>query len=512
MADMGVEQNSNGYKFLNRVDRSHLLFIAVFVSTFILFSYAIYDPDFFWHLKTGEFIYQGRHLPTSDPFTFTVQSQNLFRVDSDRVSFILQQYWVAQVVFYLLYKGLGFKGIVLLRAFVYALLVSLFVWKRPRLSPLLFLAAAATISHFTFVTNERPQLFSYLFFWALLALLESLVKKERVDAVHAVALPALMLLWANVHGAFLLGIAITGIYLLSLLVEGYKAGVYGYNKIAILSVTVSAACFNPSGVFIPLKEFFQVKGYYSQFIIENFSPFAFPSWRYTYDYIGFYLVFGMVVFAVLSCFRQLSLPIIAVSVLLLLMSVSAARHISYLFLFSPFLLRSVDLKLSKKLWFGALLLVLPLLFYTKFKKPFDFTISPVFPVSAAAFVDANLPGSRLFNYYVWGGYLIAFAPESKVYIDGRALVEEYYKNYQDALNTNKWASIFEADDVDTVVIPRYSLSTGKILPLVYALSYSSRWSLVFYDGRDVVFIKDSAENRALVSRFGLNKSLLFRTH
>ena len=36
-----------------------------------LFSTEISDPDFWWHLKTGEYIVQHGSLPVPDPFSFT---------------------------------------------------------------------------------------------------------------------------------------------------------------------------------------------------------------------------------------------------------------------------------------------------------------------------------------------------------------------------------------------------------------------------------------------------------
>ncbi len=47
------------------------------------------------------------------------------------------------------------------------------------------------------------------------------------------------------------------------------------------------------------------------------------------------------------------------------------------------------------------------------------TCRDAFPVEAAAYLQRQ-PPLRLFNAYVWGGYLIRFCPAQRVFIDGRA--------------------------------------------------------------------------------------------
>ena len=48
----------------------------------------LYDPDFFWHLKTGFWIWDNEGLPHIDPFSINPQ-----QADSHRTWFILSSYW-----------------------------------------------------------------------------------------------------------------------------------------------------------------------------------------------------------------------------------------------------------------------------------------------------------------------------------------------------------------------------------------------------------------------------------
>ena len=41
------------------------------VAIFSRFWFGIGDPDFWWHLKTGQYIWQNHKLPVPDPFAYT---------------------------------------------------------------------------------------------------------------------------------------------------------------------------------------------------------------------------------------------------------------------------------------------------------------------------------------------------------------------------------------------------------------------------------------------------------
>ena len=70
-----------------------ILLTLFFILLFGLFSVEIKDPDFFWHLKTGEYIYQHKALPETDPFAFTSLTKDPLHPESKRIKFILLIHW-----------------------------------------------------------------------------------------------------------------------------------------------------------------------------------------------------------------------------------------------------------------------------------------------------------------------------------------------------------------------------------------------------------------------------------
>ena len=155
------------------------LLALLFTLVFGLFSVEIKDPDFWWHLKTGEYIYQSGALPVTDPFAYTSLQKDPLNPESKRIGFILTQYWLAQVVFYRIYDFFGLEGIIFLRASLLTLLIFLIFRGIRRegfgiYSSVIFLVPVVMI--FRTFTGERPQLFSFLFAFLLIFLLEGFRK------------------------------------------------------------------------------------------------------------------------------------------------------------------------------------------------------------------------------------------------------------------------------------------------------------------------------------------------
>ena len=102
-----------------------ILLVLLFVFVFSYFSVQIWDPDFWWHLKTGEYIYQTGSLPKTDPFAYTSLPPDPTNEVLKKQEFTLTQYWLAELIFYRVYHSFGFQGIIFLRASIFTLLIFL---------------------------------------------------------------------------------------------------------------------------------------------------------------------------------------------------------------------------------------------------------------------------------------------------------------------------------------------------------------------------------------------------
>ena len=135
-----------------------------------------------------------------------------------------------------------------------------------------------------------------------------------------------------------------------------------------------------------------------------------------------------------------------------------------------------------------------------------------FPSTAAAFIQKQHVQGNMFNQYNYGGYLeYELFPQEKVFIDGRTDVflccelPEYFL-LQDSINLsdNKFDSLitkfFNMHKIS------YALLEVKKDPfgwkVAHVLQNDKNWSLVYWDDRFVIFVKNNEENNSLIRSFG----------
>jgi len=152
------------------------------------------DPDLWGHVRFGIDIIESGTARLAEMYSFT----------SDREW--VNHEWAAEAVFGAVYLAAGSAGLIAVKVLV--ILGVLLLLNRllrlegvnaPRHRDLL--AAAAVIATIEQAHHVRPQIFSLLFFAALLSVLQL----ARRDARWLMALPALFALWTNFHGGWIVG-------------------------------------------------------------------------------------------------------------------------------------------------------------------------------------------------------------------------------------------------------------------------------------------------------------------
>ena len=178
------------------------------------------DADIGWHIRTGEQILATHSLPRTDPFSSTMQSQPWFAWE-----------WLYDILLGILHQACGLNGVVwlcaLLAAAIFALLLSQLLQRGTGLllaAVLMLLAEAASTIHL----YARPHIVSWLFlllWWVVLDRWESWDGREHGNLPRWIPwfFPASMLLWVNLHGGWLFGMALLGIYTLAAFVESVRA-------------------------------------------------------------------------------------------------------------------------------------------------------------------------------------------------------------------------------------------------------------------------------------------------
>src|SRR5262245_43678186 len=188
-----------------RLEQLWALLALVIVGVFIALVPTT-PNDFWWHLKAGQIIAH-TGLPHTNIFAWTLAANTPF----------IYQSWLGEWLFYIIYLLGSFQLVIFARNLLGLATFALVAydarqrsgsWRLAALAVLL--AGAMTLNNFT----TRPQNWSWLP-CVIMALLLCRYAEGRLRPALLGVLPALMILWVNVHGAFVVGL---------LLVGGYAAG------------------------------------------------------------------------------------------------------------------------------------------------------------------------------------------------------------------------------------------------------------------------------------------------
>jgi hypothetical protein len=170
------------------------------------------DGDLGRHLTVGQSILDTLQIPARDIFSHTMAGQPFTPHE-----------WLAEVIFAVSYRWLGLNGVVVLCALVLSLAVVLAYRQARTRSGLIFpalmftlLAAVAGSIHWI----ARPHLWTMLLVVVWIGGMERL---RRGQYAYWWILPVVMCVWANLHGAFIVGFVIWLMYAAGLLWEKWSS-------------------------------------------------------------------------------------------------------------------------------------------------------------------------------------------------------------------------------------------------------------------------------------------------
>lgn len=215
-----------------------ILLAAFLALTFLLGIFPLKDTDFWWHLRTGDWIRQNGRVPTHDLYTFSAADHRW-----------VDLHWTFQLALSWGYEYAGVAGLNLAKCAITCAAIFLLVSARRREWPLwpmllAWLPALLVLSGRMYV---RPETVSLLYLAAFLAILFRLDRAPRL----AWLLPVVQCLWVNAQGLFVFGPLLLAFFLLA---EVLRPGTFAPGRMrwwrtVLIGVALSAvACFiNPYG-------------------------------------------------------------------------------------------------------------------------------------------------------------------------------------------------------------------------------------------------------------------------
>jgi hypothetical protein len=452
------------------------------------------DPSLHWRI--GDWMIKNHAIIHTDHFSHTRPGAPL-----------VSKEWLSEVLFAAAGNLFGWNGIVLLSA----ALIATCLWLLHRLllaegnelllsTGLVLLAAMACSMHWLARPHLMTHLLAVIFLWQLRAYDRGRLPAMRVFLV----LVPLMMLWANLHGAFFTGFVLIGVFLVgNLFADRRKAG----TLLAVLAGCVLASLINPNGwrLHVHILEFLHtplVAKFANEFRSPNFHSGGMTGFALQLLVLAVVLIvvrprlssteillIGVWGFFALHAVRNV--PVFALVVTPIL-----AEHLNA---FLREVRESIGVRLYRRVSAvigavdrgagGAILVagaVVAMLFVAA--KPRWLGSEPIvtteiltnrFPVAAAQFLSAHPEAVRgeMFNDYGWGGYLMLALPERKVFVDGRNdfYGEELVKDFKTADGPQPgWEAVFEKYNVGWTILPaKHALNT--------VLGLYPGWKVVYTD-------------------------------
>ncbi len=474
------------------------------------------DPDFWWHLRTGQWIWDHGGVPHLDLYTHTVTSHVWVAHEWLSELLLAGIFWLGRLPA----VSIGL-GLVTLAGYYW-------IFRRIDGGRVGFLAAGLALALGVFaggpIWGPRVQMITF----ALTALLLLWIRQFCEGRGRALyAFPLVALLWANLHAGFFIAYVFLGLTLALELVRA-RLGAQGalsarqLRRLAIIgAASVAAAIFNPNTYQIYLYAFqTQASRAQQSLIVEWFSPdFHRPELR---AFEG--MLFAIIVLLPLA--RRVPVREFFYCLITLGLAFQSVRHISFFVVGSTPLLalllqeawaranavrgrpwhwiepafRGAGI-LNAALVAAVAVLVLGVTAARVLPRQVDGqAMRKTYPVAAADFIQRTDPPGRMFNQYGWGGYLVwRLYPRYPVFIygDGALMGDAFLREYEHVeILRPDFLDILNKYQVDWVIFP----SQGVV---VTALRQSPEWAAVYRDSTAAIVMRRTLKTSAYLDAHAL---------
>jgi hypothetical protein len=470
--------------------------VYVFIFAFLFASRPLSDGDFWWHLKTGEYIVKNLSIPRTDFYSFTSFGKHWVAHE-----------WLSEVIFYLIYSRLGFNTLI----FLFTLLTVAAFWvvfRRSQSHPFVKgIALLLGVWSIIPTIGVRPRTFTLLLAAIYLAILQRFVREREMRIVWW--LVPLMILWVNLHAGYLIGLVLIGVTIVGVAVDAWAAGEKlssRWTSLKTLSL-VFLACLvavnlNPQGprIFVFPFEFFFSPVQQDQ-VIDWLSPNFHQS-----ELLPLLLLILLTIAALALSPKRVKPSELLLFLATLYATLKSNRHMAILALVAAPLMANylqhwlettsagrgfgesqTAAGMRKHVILNLILLVVLVASLFKLK---SVIYSPPtqervgVPLKAVAFIKANrITGNTFTDPNIWGGYLIWEVPSNPVYIDGR--IDMYGDEFVNEFlgftrGLTRWQEPFQKYGVQVAIVGHDSV-------LRLQLEQSTEWQQLYHDDMSSVF-------------------------
>jgi hypothetical protein len=486
-------------KLTERLTARTLLLGGVMIVTLFLFISGEQDPDFWWHLRIGRWMVENGQLPSQDIFTFTVPDH----VWTDHE-------YLTEILMWSVYSTAGLA--------VLCILFGLITWggfwliyRQVRRQPYVIAGVGLAIGAIAGapIWGPRAQMITFALSCLELYWIQGYLS-GRSRALNF--FPLVMVLWANLHGGWVIGFVWLGVAIVAELAgwlwDRSNIAHRMHLRLLLIVAAASAVAVAATPHFLSLYPYpFQTEGSVAQqkLIVEWFSPDFHLTFLRPFEAMVLLVVVGfalkrptlyellltIVALALaLQSVRNIALFVVAVTPVMINVYSAAwkdvARERNWHLGVPPRRLFAVTTALALLVIAGAATLRIVSSISPAAQQSLD---SASYPIGAADWLATHPDvGTRMYNQYGWGGYLAyRFYPEAnrKVFIFGEAALmgDPLLNQYEDVQSLRPdWQAVLDQWQVDYVVYNR-----GE--PLANVLATQTEWKLVYQDSVAVIYVR-----------------------
>lgn len=490
----------------------HFFFIIFFMAQ-ILTNGLLDDGDTGYHIRAGEIILNTFEIPRLDPFSFIEPPLKWTAHE-----------WLSEVIMAGIHRLFDLTGVVIFFSFFLSFTFYLFyILLRLDHENILVLwpVALIAVGCTTFHWLARPHVFSFIFIIIWHYILERYQYKNKN---YLYFLPLSMILWVNLHGGYIIGFVLIGIYFISNLIDGYlkpeedknSAKTKIKNFIVYGLACLLASLINPFGYKILFFPFNLVN---NKFLMANVGEFMATNLQIEHPF-KYFLFFTLVV--LMKSKRRLNTNELMIFILFTYMALYSVRYTTiFTILCTPILLKHLNEGLSlpnyrvieklkirsnnianfdskNKGYIWPILIVIVVLFLAKSDLLNYRFKADKYPVNAVNFIlKERIPGN-MFNNDEFGDYLIYKAyPNYKVFFDGRIDMygTDHVKNFLKVIKLEpNWGDVIELYNIGWVFHNADSL-------LSRYLYERPDWHLIYADDTTHIYVKNTPVYQNLIERY-----------
>ncbi len=462
--------------------------MCMFLLAPVIIAYAprgigLAEPDIWWRLRCATDVLQHHAFTPTDTYSFTAAGLAWTNFE-----------WLSDLGFLMAFRTMGLQGIVALYSLAMMLIVAGMYYRSIRAGADCKDAAFATVGGLSMAAVSlapRPLLFGWVCLTGLLLILD----RFRETGRGLWLMPPLFIIWINLHGSWIYGLAVIVITIVSGLISGEWGLVVAsrwspadLKKLLVaLTASIAALFVNPFGyklVVFPL-EFFRVQSFMQY--VEYWRPPDFGTWN---GKLALCLIFAVLATALFSR-RRYRLDEVLLLAFALWSALSHARFLDFAAIIAvPMLATRLKLfppyepELDKP-WLNAAIMagaVAAIIVLFPNRGELQQRVTDEYPVAALHYIhDHNITG-RIFSPAEFGGFIEWTSPEIKSFADGRAIFVENgaFQDCMKALTLQDSLRIMDKYHIDYILLERS-------WPLNYLLKHSPGWRLLYSDGVAAVF-------------------------